>query len=73
MKISEIRDLTTKELETRKRDLRHEAFNLRIQQQAGQLERPHILRALRRDIARIETVLSAKRKQAAAAQTKPSP
>jgi large subunit ribosomal protein L29 len=65
MKIADIKDLTVRELETRKRDLRHEIFNLRIQQQAGQLEKPHMLRTLRRDAARVETALTAKRRQAA--------
>jgi len=62
MKIAEIKELTIKELETRKKDLRHEVFNLRVQQQAGQLEKPHVLRTLRRDAARIETMLTVKRK-----------
>jgi len=62
MKIAEIKELTIKELEARKRELRHEAFNLRIQQQGGQLEKPHMLRDLRRNAARIETVLTSKRK-----------
>ncbi|MEX1118843.1 MAG: 50S ribosomal protein L29 [Terrimicrobiaceae bacterium] len=62
MKIDEIKELTIKELETRKKDLRHEVFNLRVQQQAGQLEKPHVLRSLRRDAARIETLLTVKRK-----------
>jgi large subunit ribosomal protein L29 len=61
MNIAEIKELTTEELAARKRELRHEIFNLRVQQQAGQLERPHMLRALRRDAARVETVLTAKR------------
>jgi len=69
MKISEIKELTVKELETRKRELKHEIFNLRIQQQAGQLERPHMLRNIRRDVARVDTVLSAKKTAAAAAAT----
>jgi large subunit ribosomal protein L29 len=64
MKIQEIQELTPKELTTRKRELSQEAFNLRIQQQAGQLEKPHMLRNLRRDAARIETVLSRKAKAA---------
>jgi len=64
MKISEIKELTVKELEGRKREVRQEAFNLRIQQQAGQLEKPHMLRDLRRDAARIETVIASKRKTA---------
>jgi len=62
MKIAEIKELTIKELEARKRELRHEAFNLRIQQQGGQLEKPHMLRELRRNAARVETVLTGKRK-----------
>lgn len=60
MKIDEIKELTAKELFTRKRELREEIFNLRVQQQSGQLERPHMLRAARRNVARIETVLSRK-------------
>ena len=66
MKIAEIKELTTKELEARKREIKQETFNLRIQQQAGQLEKPHMLRALRRDAARIETVLSTKLKEQSA-------
>lgn len=66
MKIAEIKELTLKELETRKREIRQEVFNLRIQQQAGQLEKPHMLRALRRDAARLETVATQKRQAAAA-------
>lgn len=65
MKIAEIKELTIKELEGRKRELRHEIFNLRIQQQAGQLERPHMLRTLRREAARVETILTNKLASAA--------
>ncbi len=64
MKISEIKELTIKELEGRKREVRQEIFNLRIQKQAGQLEKPHLVRSLRRDAARIETVIASKRKTA---------
>lgn len=67
MKLAEIKELTIKELEARKRDNRQEIFHLRIQQQAGQLEKPHLLRALRRENARIETVLTQKRQAASAA------
>jgi large subunit ribosomal protein L29 len=62
MKIAEIRELTIKELDARKREIRQEIFNLRIQQQNGQLEKPHMLRSLRRDAARVESVLVQKRK-----------
>jgi large subunit ribosomal protein L29 len=64
MKIAEIKEFTLKELDNRKREIRQEIFNLRIQQQGGQLERPHMLRSLRRDAARVESVLTQKRKAA---------
>lgn len=60
MKIQEIREMTVKELVSRKRELQQEAFNLRIQQQGGQLEKSHLLRVIRRDIARIETAITEK-------------
>lgn len=66
MKIKEIAELTARELLTRKRELREEMFHLRVQQQSGQLERPHLIRTARRNIARIETVLSSKSKEPAA-------
>ena len=72
MKIAEVKELTIKELETRKREVRQEIFNLRIQQQAGQLEKPHMLRSLRRDAARLDTVLTEKRK-ALESGTSPTP
>lgn len=62
MKIKEIRELSEQELNTRGRDLRKEAFHLRLQQQAGQLEKPSQIREIRREVARIETVLTTKRK-----------
>jgi large subunit ribosomal protein L29 len=57
MKIKEIVEMTTDELLTKKRDLRQESLHLRLQQQSGQLEQPSRLRLVRRDVARIETVL----------------
>jgi large subunit ribosomal protein L29 len=58
MKIKEIVEMSTDELLTKRRDLRQESLHLRLQQQSGQLEQPSRLRLLRRDVARIETVLS---------------
>ena len=66
MKIKEIIEMSTDELLTKKRDLRQESLHLRLQQQSGQLEQPSRLRLLRRDVARIETVLSARKKKAEA-------
>lgn len=64
MKIKEIIEMSTDELLTKKRDLRQESLHLRLQQQSGQLEQPSRLRLLRRDVARIETVLSKRVKDA---------
>ena len=63
MKIKEIFEMSTDELLTKKRDLRQESLHLRLQQQSGQLEQPSRLRLLRRDVARIETVLSSRKNQ----------
>jgi large subunit ribosomal protein L29 len=65
MKMKEITELSTDELLTKRRDLRQESLHLRLQQQSGQLEQPSRLRLLRRDIARLETVLSQRSKQTA--------
>jgi large subunit ribosomal protein L29 len=67
MKNKEIRELTPDELRSRKRELREQIFHLRLQQAGGQLEKPSELRSLRREIARIETVLTLKTKTAATA------
>ena len=65
MKISELKDLTLVELKAKSRDLRQEIFHLRLQQAGSQLENPVRLRTLRRDIARIETLITAKSQKAA--------
>ena len=67
MKNKEIRELTPDELRARKRELREQVFHLRLQQASGQLEKPSELRTLRREIARIETVLTQKIQTAASA------
>ena len=64
MKMKEITELSTDELLTKRRDLRQEGLHLRLQQQSGQLEQPSRLRLLRRDIARLETVLTERTEQA---------
>ena len=63
MKIKEISEMSTDELLTKRRDLRQERLHLRLQQQSGQLEQPSRLQLIRRDVARIETVLSVRAKQ----------
>ena len=66
MKMKEITELSMDELLTKRRDLRQESLHLRLQQQSGQLEQPSRLRLLRRDLARLETVLMQRAKQTAA-------
>ncbi|MGA7274676.1 MAG: 50S ribosomal protein L29 [Candidatus Udaeobacter sp.] len=63
--MKEISELSMDELLTKRRDLRQESLHLRLQQQSGQLERPSRLRLLRRDIARLETLMSQRAKQTA--------
>ena len=69
MKIKELKEMTNEELATQRRDLKHETINLRVQQQSGQLENPARIKAVRRTIARIETVLSTRRGEEAGAAT----
>ena len=70
MKIKEIAEMSTDELLTKRRDLRQETLHLRLQQQSGQLEQPSRLRLLRRDVARIETILTKRSKETPAAAAK---
>ena len=62
MKIGEFRDLAADELKQREKDLDDQLFRLRIQKSMGQLEAPAKLRTLRRDLARIKTILRERRK-----------
>ncbi len=68
IKIREIRELSTEELQARLRDLKQEALNLRLQQSTGQLENSARLRLVRREAARVMTVLSERRRQAATSE-----
>jgi large subunit ribosomal protein L29 len=60
MKVTEVRDLAVDELRQREKELDDQLFRLRIQKSMGQLEAAHKLKAIRRDLARIKTVLSEK-------------
>ena len=63
MKYSELQDKTLTELSARSRELRMELFNLKLQKATSQLEKPVRLRELRRDIARVETRITAVRQK----------
>jgi len=58
LKIEEIRGLKEADLARKAEELRRERFQLRVQQQTGQLEKPNRLREIRRTLARIETAKS---------------
>ena len=68
IKITEIRELSTEELQVRLRDLKQERLNLRLQQSTGQLENSARLRLVRRESARVMTALSERRLQGASAE-----
>ena len=61
MKAKELRDLAPGELATKGRELRDQLWSARMKKATGQLENTALLRTLRRDIARVETVLREKR------------
>ena len=59
MKASEIRQLTAEELNTKLNDLKAELFNLRFQLAINRLENPMRISAVKKDIARVKTVIRA--------------
>jgi large subunit ribosomal protein L29 len=61
MKAAELRDLGADELLTRERDLNDQLFRMRIQKSMGQLEAPEKMKTVRRDLARVKTILRQKR------------
>ena len=58
MKISEVRDLSEDQLNEKLTELKREQFNLRVQQATGQLENTTRRRAVRRDIAKVMTIIN---------------
>ncbi len=57
MKVNEIRDLTTEEIQVKIKECKEELFNLRFQQATGNLEKPSRIKDLRHTVARCKTVL----------------
>ena len=64
MKASELRFKSVEELQAQLRDLYKNQFNNRMQSVTGQLGQVHLLKAVRRDIARVKTIIAEKQKQA---------
>ena len=58
MKVGDLRDLSVDELKGKEKDLREELFNLRFQHATGQLENTARIRLVRKDLARIKTILN---------------
>ena len=67
MKTKEIRELSVTELETKLRETRDQLLQLRLRKQTGQVEKPHLLHLYRKDIARLETIIHAKKQAPAPA------
>ena len=65
MKAMEVRELTVDDLRARVKDLDDQLFRLRIQKAMGQLEAPTKVREVRRDLARMKTILREKERQTA--------
>ena len=57
MKASELREMTSAELNTKLQDLKEELFNLRFQLAINQLDNPMRISAVKKDIARVQTVI----------------
>jgi large subunit ribosomal protein L29 len=57
MKVAEIRELTVDDLRAREKELDDQLFRLRIQKSMGQLEAPARVRTVRKDLAKIKTIL----------------
>jgi large subunit ribosomal protein L29 len=62
MKVAEIRELTVDDLRAREKDLDDQLFRLRIQKSMGTLDAPAKVREVRKDLARIKTILKEKSK-----------
>jgi large subunit ribosomal protein L29 len=60
MKATELREKTDSELETRQRELTEQLFKLRFQRATGRMENPMKIRQVKREIARIKTLLNEK-------------
>ena len=63
MEMNDIRKLTTEEIAKKISDNKKELFDLRLKQATGNLDKPHQIKKLRKEIARLKTVLNEKKKE----------
>ena len=66
MKPKDIRELSVTEIETKLRETRETLLQSNLRKHTGQIEKPHLLREYRKDIARLETILKQKQTPQAA-------
>lgn len=64
MKASELREKSVEELQTQLQDLYKDQFNYRMQNTTGQLGQVHLISEVKRDIARIKTIITEKQSEA---------
>ena len=62
MKVKEIRELTTEQIEAKIVEAKDEIFSLRLKQATGHLEKPSKIHELRKDVARMKTILAERKK-----------
>ena len=62
-KISELRNLSKEELQQKVITLKEEIFKLNLQRYAGRVEKPHMFGLIKRDIAKIKTILNEKKEK----------
>ena len=60
MKVTELRDMTADQLQAKLKELKSELFNLRFQHAINQLDNPHKIADVKKDIARVMTILHEK-------------
>ena len=63
MKAQELRNLSREELAQKEKTLKEELFKLNMQRYSGRVEKPHMFSLLKRDIARINTILNEKKEK----------
>ena len=61
MKTNEIRQMSSQDLEKKLKELKQELFNLRFQHAINQLDNPHKIADVKKDIARVKTILNEKK------------
>jgi len=63
MKVNELRDMTSEALDKKLKELKEELFNLRFQHAINQLDNPHKIEDVKRDIARVMTIINEKNRR----------